>query len=122
MSLHRFLGLASIALVVGCARTDAIQPVALPFAFAPTDEPPPPEAPLRTLEGLAAAPANAAIAPDLLRLMATETDARCRAYLDAGARGGYAAAFLEVALERPDVEPALRAVLEQRGWRPPSAG
>jgi len=86
MSLHRFLGLASIALVVGCARTDAIQPVALPFAFAPTDEPPPPEAPLRTLEGLAAAPANAAIAPDLLRLMATETDARCRAYLDAGAR------------------------------------
>lgn len=41
---------------------------------------------------------------------------------DAGDRAGYAAAFLEVALERPEVEPALRAVLERRGWRPPSAG
>jgi len=38
---------------------------------------------------------------------------------DAGDRAGYAAAFMEVALTRPDVEPAVRAVLERRGWRPP---
>lgn len=38
---------------------------------------------------------------------------------DAGERGGYATAFLEVALEREDTGPALRAHLERAGWTPP---
>ena len=38
---------------------------------------------------------------------------------DAGERAGYAAAFLDVALEREDTGPSLRAHLERAGWRPP---
>lgn len=40
---------------------------------------------------------------------------------DAGDRAGYAAAFVEVALGRADVAPAVRAVLERRGWWSPGA-
>jgi UTP--glucose-1-phosphate uridylyltransferase len=39
---------------------------------------------------------------------------------DAGERGGYVAAFVDVALERDDTGPALRAHLEQAGWTPPA--
>jgi UTP--glucose-1-phosphate uridylyltransferase len=38
---------------------------------------------------------------------------------DAGERGGYATAFLDVALAREDTGPVLRAHLEQAGWTPP---
>jgi UTP--glucose-1-phosphate uridylyltransferase len=39
---------------------------------------------------------------------------------DAGERPGYAAAFVDVALERDDTGPALRAHLERTGWTPPA--
>lgn len=39
---------------------------------------------------------------------------------DAGERAGYVSAFLEVALDRDDTGPALRAHLERAGWTPPS--
>jgi UTP--glucose-1-phosphate uridylyltransferase len=39
---------------------------------------------------------------------------------DAGERSGYVSAFVDVALEREDTGPALRAHLEQAGWTPPS--
>jgi UTP--glucose-1-phosphate uridylyltransferase len=39
---------------------------------------------------------------------------------DAGERAGYVSAFLEVALDREDTGPALRAHLVRAGWRPPS--
>lgn len=38
---------------------------------------------------------------------------------DAGERSGYAMAFVDVALEREDTGPALRAHLERAGWTPP---
>jgi UTP--glucose-1-phosphate uridylyltransferase len=38
---------------------------------------------------------------------------------DAGERAGYATAFLDVALEREDTGPVLRAHLERAGWTPP---
>jgi UTP--glucose-1-phosphate uridylyltransferase len=38
---------------------------------------------------------------------------------DAGERSGYVTAFVDVALEREDTRPALRAHLEQAGWTPP---
>jgi UTP--glucose-1-phosphate uridylyltransferase len=38
---------------------------------------------------------------------------------DAGERGGYATAFLDVALQRDDTGPVLRAHLERAGWTPP---
>lgn len=40
---------------------------------------------------------------------------------DTGDRAGYVAAFVDGALARPDVGPALRAHLQRRGWRPPGA-
>ena len=40
---------------------------------------------------------------------------------DAGDRAGYVTAFIDHALGRPDVGPALRTHLERRGWRPPPA-
>ncbi|MDP9321031.1 MAG: UTP--glucose-1-phosphate uridylyltransferase [Chloroflexota bacterium] len=40
---------------------------------------------------------------------------------DAGDRAGYVAAFVDFALGRGDVGPALRDHLRQRGWRPPDA-
>jgi UTP--glucose-1-phosphate uridylyltransferase len=40
---------------------------------------------------------------------------------DAGDRAGYVTAFVEEALRRDDVGPALRDHLRQRGWRPPSS-
>jgi UTP--glucose-1-phosphate uridylyltransferase len=39
---------------------------------------------------------------------------------DAGERTGYVNAFVDVALERDDTGPALRAHLEQAGWTPPA--
>ena len=39
---------------------------------------------------------------------------------DAGDRAGYVAAFVDSALARPDVGPALRDHLRARGWRPPT--
>jgi UTP--glucose-1-phosphate uridylyltransferase len=39
---------------------------------------------------------------------------------DAGERAGYVTAFLDVALEREDTGPALRAHLERLGWTSPS--
>jgi UTP--glucose-1-phosphate uridylyltransferase len=39
---------------------------------------------------------------------------------DAGERSGYVNAFVDVALERDDTGPPLRAHLEQAGWTPPS--
>jgi UTP--glucose-1-phosphate uridylyltransferase len=39
---------------------------------------------------------------------------------DAGERSGYVNAFVDVALEREDTGPSLRAHLEQAGWTPPS--
>ncbi len=41
---------------------------------------------------------------------------------DAGDRAGYAAAFIDAALSRPDVAPAVEAYLRGRGWRPPERG
>jgi UTP--glucose-1-phosphate uridylyltransferase len=38
---------------------------------------------------------------------------------DAGERGGYATAFVDVALGREDTGPVLRAHLERAGWTPP---
>jgi UTP--glucose-1-phosphate uridylyltransferase len=38
---------------------------------------------------------------------------------DAGERAGYVTAFLDVALQREDTGPALRAHLERAGWIPP---
>jgi UTP--glucose-1-phosphate uridylyltransferase len=38
---------------------------------------------------------------------------------DAGERSGYVNAFVDVALERADTGPALRAHLERAGWSPP---
>ena len=38
---------------------------------------------------------------------------------DAGDRAGYVAAFVDLALERPDTGPALRRHLTDAGWRPP---
>jgi len=40
---------------------------------------------------------------------------------DAGDRAGYVAAFVDQALSRDDVGPALRDHLRQRGWRPPGS-
>ena len=40
---------------------------------------------------------------------------------DAGDRSGYVAAFVDQALARDDVGPALRDHLRQRGWRPPGS-
>jgi UTP--glucose-1-phosphate uridylyltransferase len=40
---------------------------------------------------------------------------------DAGDRAGYAVAFVDHALGRDDVGPALRDHLRQRGWRPPGS-
>ncbi|MHB8631843.1 MAG: UTP--glucose-1-phosphate uridylyltransferase [Candidatus Limnocylindria bacterium] len=40
---------------------------------------------------------------------------------DAGDRAGYVAAFVDEALGRDDVGPALRDHLRKRGWRPPSS-
>jgi UTP--glucose-1-phosphate uridylyltransferase len=40
---------------------------------------------------------------------------------DAGDRAGYVVAFVDQALRRDDVGPALRDHLRQRGWRPPVA-
>jgi UTP--glucose-1-phosphate uridylyltransferase len=40
---------------------------------------------------------------------------------DAGDRGGYVTAFVDQALARPDVGPALRDHLRQRGWRAPGS-
>ena len=40
---------------------------------------------------------------------------------DAGDRAGYVAAFVDAALGRADVGPALRDHLRQRGWRPPGS-
>ncbi len=73
-----------LVLAVGCATPDAVQPVAIPFA--PEVEPEPEVDPLHALGALAAAPANKAIASDLASLVAVETDARCRTFLDAGTR------------------------------------
>jgi UTP--glucose-1-phosphate uridylyltransferase len=39
---------------------------------------------------------------------------------DAGERSGYVNAFVDVALEREDTGPSLRAHLEQAGWTPPA--
>lgn len=38
---------------------------------------------------------------------------------DAGERTGYVNAFVDVALERPDTGPALKAHLQRAGWSPP---
>jgi UTP--glucose-1-phosphate uridylyltransferase len=38
---------------------------------------------------------------------------------DAGERAGYVTAFVDVALEREDTGPALRAHLARAGWTPP---
>ena len=40
---------------------------------------------------------------------------------DAGDRAGYVTAFVDQALARDDVGPALRDHLRQRGWRPPAS-
>jgi UTP--glucose-1-phosphate uridylyltransferase len=40
---------------------------------------------------------------------------------DAGDRAGYVTAFVDEALRRDDVGPALRDHLRQRGWRPPGS-
>jgi len=40
---------------------------------------------------------------------------------DAGDRAGYVRAFVDLALGRADVGPALRGHLRQRGWRPPGS-
>ena len=40
---------------------------------------------------------------------------------DAGDRTGYVAAFVDEALRRDDVGPALREHLQKRGWRPPGS-
>ncbi len=40
---------------------------------------------------------------------------------DAGDRAGYVAAFVDQALARDDVGPALRDHLRQQGWRPPTS-
>jgi len=40
---------------------------------------------------------------------------------DAGDRAGYVTAFVDQALGRADVGPALRDHLRQRGWRPPES-
>jgi UTP--glucose-1-phosphate uridylyltransferase len=39
---------------------------------------------------------------------------------DAGDRAGYVVAFVDHALRREDVGPALRDHLRNRGWRPPA--